>query len=144
MSNELQIIQNIIFRNYKNKYEFLILKRVKEDGDFWSFLNGTLDANESISECRRRELQEEAGISNVDNWYEEIHRFSFQYGERLATVLVYPTMVGSDQEIIINEEHDEYKWLGSSEASKLLKYDDDKNALELCYKYIIENIKTSS
>lgn len=33
------------------------------------------------------------------------------------------------QEIVLNDEHPEYKWLSYEEAKKLLKWDSDKTAL---------------
>jgi len=133
MKNKLStIVQIIIYKMNGDELVFLLLKRNKDKGGFWTAVNGTLEQDESIEECRVRELFEETQIKKVLNWSHQIYKFNFEYRERIMTVLVFSAQVDKDQEIIINEEHTEYKWLNFTEALELLKFDDDKKALQIC------------
>ena len=126
------IVQSIVYRKNDQNFEVLLLKRNEERGGFWNVVNGTLEINESILECRKRELFEEAGIKEVLSWSDEINRFSFKYNNYNIVVLAYAAMVEIDQIVIINEEHTEYKWVDFDEAIEMMKFDDDKNGLVIC------------
>lgn len=138
MSKSLPIIvQIIVYRIKREGAEFLLLKRTRERGGFWSVVNGTLELNESIIEARNRELLEETGIENVLHWSNEINRFSFQYKGNTMVVLVYGAEVSESQRIVINHEHTEYRWVSFEEAMNMLKFDDDKNGLRNCQKKLM-------
>ncbi|MGB2791156.1 MAG: NUDIX domain-containing protein [Candidatus Moraniibacteriota bacterium] len=133
MSKRLPVIaQTIVYRKDGGNFEVLLLKRTEARGSFWNVVNGTLECDESIVECRARELSEEAGIKDVLRWSDEINRFSFQYHESPFVVVVYAAEVPADQSVVLNEEHTEYRWVGFDEALQMMKFDDDKNGLQAC------------
>lgn len=137
MSKHLPVIaQTIVYRKKGGNFEVLLLKRTEERGGFWNVVNGTLEFDESIVECRARELSEEAGIKDVLRWSDEINRFSFQYHESPFVVVVYAAEVATDQSVIINEEHTEYTWVSFDKALQMMKFDDDKNGLRACQKML--------
>ena len=73
------------------------------------------------------------------DWSDEINRFSFKYKDYTIVVLVYAAKIKEDQKVIINNEHTEYKWLKFNEAIKMLKFDDDKNGLQICLQKLNNN-----
>lgn len=131
------IAQTIVYRKKGGNFEVLLLKRTEERGGFWNAVNGTLEFDESIAECRARELSEEAGIKDVLRWSDEINRFSFQYHESPFVVVVYAAEVPADQSVVLNEEHIEYRWVGFDEALQMMKFDDDKNGLQILQKTLL-------
>ncbi len=134
------IVQSIVYRIKKaNKFEALLLKRTDVRGGFWNVVNGTIEINESVTECRARELYEEAGIKEVVSWSDEIYRFTFIYHNETFSVFVFAAQVSSEQEVVINEEHVEYKWVDFNTALKMLKFEDDKIALKKCKKMLMMN-----
>jgi dATP pyrophosphohydrolase len=131
MSNKLPvIIQSIVYQKKGQDCEVLLLKRNAERGGFWNVVNGTLELQESAIDCRTRELFEETGIRDAISWSDEIHRFSFLYHDDTFVVVAFAVNVPKDQKVVINDEHTEYKWIGIDEAVSLLKFDDDKIALQ--------------
>lgn len=131
MFNKLPvIIQSIVYRKKGQKFEILLLKRTTERGGFWNVINGTLELQDSIINCRKRELFEETGIQDAVNWSDEIHRFSFKYHSDVFVVVVFAAKVFEDQKVVINNEHTEYRWVSFDRAINLLKFDDDKTALQ--------------
>ena len=127
------VIQSIVYRKRKHNFEFLLLKRSADRGNFWNVVNGTLELEESIKMCRDRELFEETGIKNVLNWSDEINRISFEYKGENIMVIVYSAEVTANQRVIINDEHTEYCWVCFEDALNTLKFDDDKNGLRKLY-----------
>ncbi|MGB2791195.1 MAG: hypothetical protein WBC29_01440, partial [Candidatus Moraniibacteriota bacterium] len=77
------------------------------------------------------------GIRNVLRWSDEINRFSFQYHESPFVVVVYAAEVATDQLVVINEEHTEYRWASFDEALQMMKFDDDKNGLRILQKTLL-------
>ncbi len=117
MHKELPLkVQLVVFRNQGDNTEVLFLKRSPEDGGFWNTVVGTLELNESILECRSRELKEETGIVDVLSWSDEIYRFTFPKDDYQVAVLAYAAEVSIDQVINLNHEHTDYKWVKVSEA----------------------------
>ncbi len=133
------IIQNIIYRRKATTFEVLLLKRNEDRGGFWNVVNGTMELNESAIECKKRELFEETGIQEVVSWSEEIHRFSFTLHDDVFTVIVFTAEVGVGQEVVINEEHTEYRWVSFDEAIRMVKFDDDKKGLHKCQEKLVSN-----
>jgi len=131
------IIQNIVYRKKGEDFEVLLLKRSLDRGGFWNVVNGTFEFNETIPQCREREIFEETGINNTSNWSDELNRFSFIYKDYVIVVLVYSVEVSFDQKVVINEEHTEYKWVSFDEAIDLMKFDDDKRGLQICRKKLL-------
>ena len=114
------------YRRVNNKYEFLLLKRVPSDGGFWQPVTGTLELNESIPECALREMSEEAGITPAKVIFtSELYRFAWQKKDYTVVELVYGAEIPKTDEIVISEEHDEFKWCDQEEAISLLKMEDN-------------------
>ena len=126
------IIQNIVYRKSEEGYEVLMLKRNQEKGGFWNAVNGTFEYGESIEESRKRELFEETGIGCELKWSDELNRFSFQHGDYVVVVLCYAVEVPAGQAVVINGEHTEFKWVGFDEAIGMMRFDEDKQGLEVC------------
>lgn len=140
MENNLPvIIQTIVYRFTKDGPEFLLLKRSEERGGFWNVVNGTMRGDENITQCGQRELLEETGIKHILKRSSELYRFAFEYKNIPITVLVFAVEVDTEQKVVINDEHVEYKWLGFNTALGHLKFNDDKKALRIC-KESINNI----
>lgn len=123
-----KIIQSIVYRKNLKGVEFLILKRNKERGGFWSFVNGTLEHNESFEECRERELFEEVNVRKILHVSPLLRKFNFTNHDKNIEVYSYGVQIYSDQEIIINAEHVDYKWCYPEDIKEWIRYEDDFNS----------------
>ena len=131
MHNELPLkVQIIVFRKIANDLQVLLLKRSPEDGGFWNTVVGTLELNESIIECRSRELREEAGIEHVVEWSDELYRFTFPKKDYLVSVLVYAAEVTPEQEVTLNVEHTEYEWVEARQAVEKVEKENVKECIK--------------
>ena len=123
-------IQGILFSRINGEIQYLLLKRHPERGGFWQPVTGGLEEGETRVEALKREVLEETGIKNLVRIIEGVYHFE------LATPLhekefVYGVEVLHTKEIEMdNNEHSEYRWCNLEEAFKLLKWKDNKEALE--------------
>lgn len=127
-------VQGVVFTvNSKGDEEILCLKRSPEDGGFWHIVTGTIDTpHESMFDCLLRELDEELQIQkeNVEELTKELHRFLWEKKGVPIWVFTYGVQVKT-KDIVLNEEHTEYKWLPLSKAIDLLESDSVKEILNI-------------
>ena len=110
--------------------EFLLIKRVPEDGGFWQPVTGTLEFNESLNDCGLRELREELGVPTESlNLSEEAYRFSWQKQAYVVVELAYGVQLHSDQTIVLSTEHEDYRWLSDTDALAALEKENNRIAL---------------
>ena len=104
--------------------EFLVALRSRESGGYWHTIAGKVEEGEESAAAARRELREETGLEVEElaelgefayvreNWEEEP-------GLRVH-VRAFLVDVAPGWEPVLNEEHDEYRWLSRDEAAQLL------------------------
>ena len=122
-------VEAIIFRRNGNKMEYLLLKRLPERNGFWQPITGGVEEGETRNEALRREIREETGIKNIVAVLEDLYLFEFS-DPNLNQEYVYGVEVSSSEEIVLDQkEHSEYKWCGFQEALQLLHWKENKEAL---------------
>lgn len=125
----------IPFRRTAGGPEFAVLRR--SDADYWQFVAGGGEDDETPAQAAQRETKEEVGIvgnltpldslatvpkscfAAADSWGDDVfvipeHCFGIDAGTR---------------EIALSSEHTESRWVPFGEASSLLKWDSNRNAL---------------
>lgn len=123
-------VQGILFRKINGEIEYLLLKRNPEREGFWQPVTGGLEEGETRDEALGREVLEETGTKNPVRIIEDVYYFE------LSTPLhekeyVYGVEVLPTEEIKIdNREHSEHRWCSFEEALELLKWKENKEALE--------------
>ena len=103
------------------EYLFLILRAFKN----WDFPKGGPDAGEQPIQTAIREFTEETGILNIDlKWGADFKETEIYSKSKVAAYFIGSV---THQEITLpvnlelgKPEHDEYRWVEKSEASKLL------------------------
>jgi len=142
-------IQVLVYpvRKTKGDWEYLMLKRVKNRGEFWQGVTGAPENDETLSEAAKRELYEETGYSSVnliktdisyiipmeDRWKEIYPEGTKEIPEYLFIAVIYHP----DPPKIDPIEHNDWKWCSYDEAINLLTWEDNKRALE----YVQKNLR---
>jgi 8-oxo-dGTP pyrophosphatase MutT (NUDIX family) len=134
-------LECIVFRKNKNKYEYLLLKRIPEKGGFWQPpCGGMEDIDKTKLDAAYREIFEETGLSKdkIIKVIEDVHYFvmskHYLTNEPMEPVEEFALgfEVKSDAEIDIAKnncvEHEEYRWVSFEDAIKLLKWENNKDA----------------
>lgn len=137
----------IVFRKSKG-YEFLLLKRVESRGGFWQGVTGGVEGDESVVDAVYREVFEETRIRREDviSFIEDVFECEFEtegfnklFGRKtIIKSYDFGMQVSKEQRIVIDpKEHNEYKWVSYNQALKLLKWENNKNALKELKKKLI-------
>ncbi|HET7571722.1 MAG TPA: NUDIX domain-containing protein [Gaiellaceae bacterium] len=103
--------------------EFLCVHRTAAKGGYWHTVAGGVERGEDWPQAARRELREETGL---DAAVEPIGGFAYvreaweaEPGTRVV-VEAFLAEASAGWEPVLNEEHDEYRWLPREEAAELL------------------------
>ena len=134
--------QVIVFpyrRTLSGSFEYAVFfRRTLGYGDFWQAISGGGEDDETPLETARRESNEEGGIS-YDTPFVQLDSTVTIPAPQAAgmlwgtDVLVVPEYAFGadigDQEIVISEEHETFRWVDYETAQSLLRFDSNKNAL---------------
>lgn len=124
------------FNSNKEEYEYCIFYRRKRK--VWQGIAGGVEDNETPLEAAIRELYEETMITDVDIY--ELSSFStipvlnvvgsYLWGNVIYVVTEYSFGANvENKDIILSNEHKDYKWVNYNDAIALLEWDSNKNAL---------------
>lgn len=117
---ELKVGVKILLKNKEGKH--LIIKRsakkYPEAGlDLWDIVGGRIEPGSTLIDNLKREIKEETGLKLISEpnliCAQDILRVAGKHVVRL-------TYVGEGEgEVILSDEHDDYKWLTIDEISRL-------------------------
>jgi dihydroneopterin triphosphate diphosphatase len=111
-------VATVLLKKIENEYKVLLLKRATSVlKDVWCYIGGSIEEGEKAWESALREVREETGISNVLLYTS--NKFDQIYSPKENYIYVAPVFVGfveENQEVTLNYEHSEFRWLSFSEA----------------------------
>ncbi|WP_421385262.1 NUDIX hydrolase [Bacillus salacetis] len=108
----------VLLKKVNNEYRVLLLKRATPAlKDVWCYVGGSIEEGEKAWESALREVKEETGISNISLYTS--NKFDQIYSPEGNYIYIAPVFVGfveENQEVKLNDEHSDLKWLSFSEA----------------------------
>lgn len=128
----------VIFRrNSKNEVEILLIQDAK---DRWTIPKGHIEEGETAQETAKREIAEEAGLSNTEvlGWLGKIN-FRYRRIDKLVlmTTQVFLVRALGDTNAIKKEEWmNGIKWFSFAEALDVIEYEDIGKLILLAMKKI--------
>ena len=137
----VRVIDAYVFRRTENGLRFLILKRSKTllYEHLWQGVAGKIEAGETAWQAAIRELDEETGLKPKRMFVaDHVSRFYEAYGDRINLVPVFGIEVDSE-EVILSEEHSEYKWVTLEEAQKHLVWRGQKEGIQVVNEMVLNN-----
>ena len=115
------IVSGVALSKIDGEVKILLMKRVK--GGFWCHVAGSIEEDETGIDAIIREFKEETQIE-VSNLFNA--QFLEQFYEASVNVIqlipVFVVMCPPEQEVVLNEEHTEYKWCSLEEALELAPF----------------------
>ena len=124
-------------RKAGNSIEFAIFQR--GIGNYWQFISGGGQDDETPHETARREGFEEARISTESDYFalDTVNSIpvvgvtgEFTWGKDVFVIPEHTFAVEiCNHTFVISTEHTEYRWVDYATATKLLKWDSNRNAL---------------
>jgi len=146
----METVQVIIYRKKADRpHEFLLLKRKKELGGFWQPVVGKVKPKEPLGKAFIRECHEEIGLDLDYIMMIAPEFYSFEMNEHHLTGKkikpikehVFAIMVNADfvPDCTKNpdKEHISFDWFPFGGALQKLKWEDNKKALSLFFKFYI-------
>ncbi len=134
------MIEAHIFRETENGIEFLLLKRANNQiyPGIWQMVTGKIEGKEKAHQTALREIKEESGLIPIQLWVAPtINSFYEPKDEYLCLLPVFAARVNGEMNVILSEEHTEYKWVGKEEAKKLLAWPGQREAIAIIEEYFL-------
>ena len=119
----------VLFRNFSDKNEFLLLNYPQ---GHWDFVKGKIEQNETSHETALRETKEETGITNIEfvDGFEESVEYDFRFKkEDIHKKVIFFLAKTNEKNIKLSHEHNDYLWLEYNDALKKTTFENAKNVL---------------
>ena len=134
----VRVIDAYVYRYTKTKLKFLILKRSKTKiyEHLWQGVAGKIEDGETASQTAIRELKEETDLTPYKMFVaDHVSSFYESHFDRINLVPVFGIEVRS-KNIVLSEEHYEYKWLEFDKAYSRLTWNGQKKGLKVIYEML--------
>ncbi|MGH8795203.1 MAG: NUDIX hydrolase [Stackebrandtia sp.] len=127
----------LLFRDTDDGLDYAVFQR--EDDGAWQGVAGGAEAGETAADAAFRETAEEAGLRGrlfrLD-CFDTVparcfaDRTSWAEGTFVVPQHFFAMDVSACGDVVLSDEHAEFRWLPFDEAHRLLRYDSNKTALE--------------
>jgi dATP pyrophosphohydrolase len=136
------LVEVHLFRMENNEMKFLILKRSSHKiyPGLWQMVTGHIDKGEFAYQTALRELQEETGLKPSRLWV--IPNVNSYYSPVDDSVTIIPVFAAEvkNENVVISDEHSEFKWVNSEEAKSLLAWEGQRRSLDIIKEYFTNQI----
>ncbi len=134
-------VDSYIYRKTDAGPDYLMLKRSpgKHYEHIWQGVAGKIEDGETATETIIRELKEETGkIPQRLFVADHIASFFDAHKDRIQMVPIFGIEV-TDSDVILSNEHSDYKWVTFEEALNLLTWNGQKNGLKAVHDTVLSN-----
>ncbi|MGM0845661.1 MAG: NUDIX hydrolase [Bacillota bacterium] len=129
----------VLLKRVESTYKVLLLKRNSEIlRDIWCYIGGSIEAGEKAWEAAVREIHEETGITEMTLYTS--NTFDQFYSPQENYIYMAPVFVGyvdEKQEVFLNNEHSDFKWLSFEEALEMATLPGNDNVLVFIEKHFV-------
>ena len=127
----VRVIDAYVFNRKNKEIRFLLLKRAKTKiyEHLWQGVAGKIEVGETSWEAAIRELKEETGFEPVRIFVaDHVSKFYEAHGDWVNMVPVFGIEV-EDEEVILSDEHCEFKWVDFNTAHQTLIWSGQKDGI---------------
>lgn len=113
-------------------YELLQLRRAADDymGGSWQIVRGRHEGIETAWQAALRELREETALAPRELYkLSHMEIFYLVTDETIWHCPGFVAIVGRDQPVILNEEHDAFRWITTAEAHERYMWPGERQSL---------------
>ena len=138
---KVRVVDCYVYRQTDKGLKFLILKRNEKKlyEHLWQGVAGKIEKDEAAWETAIRELKEETGLDPVKMFVaDHVSQFYEKHGDRVNLVPVFGIEVDS-KNVILSDEHIEYKWVDFKEAFDTLVWNGQKKGIQTVYNMVSNN-----
>lgn len=124
-----------LFRRKAQEIEFLQLRRAESEEllpESWQTIYGGAEDGENAMDAARRELLEETGIVPQSMYLIEfIETFYFRPRNAIMMLPVFAAEAPVDCSIVLNNEHDAFRWVSEHELNSHFVWRSQREALRV-------------
>ena len=132
------VVSGVALSEIDGETKILMMKRAKEG--FWCHVAGKIENNEKGWEAIIREFREETKIEVSDLYNAEyLEQFYEAEKNRIMIIPVFVILCPPNQEVLLNEEHTEFKWCSLSEAKALAPFPNQKRLYSHIWEYFVND-----
>ena len=138
---KVRVVDCYVYRQTDKGLKFLILKRNEKKlyDHLWQGVAGKIEKDEEAWQTAIRELKEETGLDPVKMFVaDHVSQFYEKHGDRVNLVPVFGIEVDS-KNVILSDEHIEYKWVDFKEAFDTLVWNGQKKGIQTVYNMVSNN-----
>lgn len=137
----VRVVDCYVYRQTDDGLKFLLMKRNlnKIYENLWQGVAGKIEDGETAPEAAIRELKEETGLDPVNMFVaDHVSRFYEVHEDRVNLVPVFGMEVDSD-EVMLSEEHVDFKWVTIKEALNTLVWNGQKKGIQTVHDMVISD-----
>ena len=138
---KVRVVDCYVYQQTDKGLKFLILKRNEKKlyEHLWQGVAGKIEKDEEAWQTAIRELKEETGLDPVKMFVaDHVSQFYEKHGDRVNLVPVFGIEVDS-KNVILSDEHIEYKWVDFKEAFDTLVWNGQKKGIQTVYNMVLNN-----
>ena len=124
----VRVGQKAIVLNSQKKFLVLLRSKKTDACGKWALPGGALEDREDPYESIQREIKEETGLLVSD--IKPYHLRAYTNNEKDNVLIVGYICTANSENVIINWEHENYRWVSQEEALQLELTDDGKYFIE--------------
>ncbi len=140
---EPSLVQVHIARRIGDAWEYLAVKRAQDRVTYpgiWSVVTGRIEQGELATETALRELYEETALRPTEMYCLPILIEFFSVRQNLTVhVPVFGMIVAADADVIINDEHSDFRWLPYDDIIDILPLPGLVQGTTILREYILDN-----
>ena len=138
---KVRVVDCYVYQQTDKGLKFLILKRNEKKlyEHLWQGVAGKIEKDEEAWQTAIRELKEETGLDPLKMFVaDHVSQFYEKHGDRVNLVPVFGIEVDS-KNVILSDEHIEYKWVDFKEAFDTLVWNGQKKGIQNVYNMVSNN-----
>ena len=113
----------VTLRWRQDQAQVLLMRRVHQQHGIWCQVAGGIEAGETAWQAALREVKEETGLILSEIWTADFcEQFYEPAKNRIAILPVFVGVVPPEAEVVLNAEHDAYRWVSCQEADQLFDF----------------------
>jgi dATP pyrophosphohydrolase len=125
-------------------YHFLILKRSpqKKYAHQWRMIGGKVESGETYTQAAKREVREEIGISDFQNFWTvpDLNQFYEPETDQILQAPVFAVEIDANATLSLDDEHSDYRWINPQDAEEWIQWPQQVRLMQLTQRLLKQGI----